>query len=287
MADDKLVIDPEFKRICPPLAEEEKKRLTINLMRDGGASDPIMVWKTGGKQIIVDGMNRYEICIDKGLGFQIAYKTFDSRNDAINWIIYRQLGRRNITQIGRDELLGKLYNEAKKPQLDPTRLTGGDSRRSPVTDGQNTAKTIGANKASESTVRRSAAVATATAKMPDDVRDAVISGDVKASRDDVKHLAELPKKQQSEAVNMVRNGQAKNLRAAMPAKPPKPGAVVKPAFDEKSIRTPLGQVIRACDARKRAFGGDSKPANKKLHLAALAKLEEFHQIWNEWREATK
>jgi hypothetical protein len=45
----------------------------------------------------VDGHNRYEICTRLGLPYQIAYRDFDSRQDAKEWILANQCARRNLT----------------------------------------------------------------------------------------------------------------------------------------------------------------------------------------------
>ena len=55
-----LKVNEELKSFLDILTVEERKGLEADLLRDGGARDPIVVWKESGE--IVDGHNRYEIC---------------------------------------------------------------------------------------------------------------------------------------------------------------------------------------------------------------------------------
>jgi hypothetical protein len=47
--------------------------------------------------VLIDGHNRYEICHRLGIQFQTVRKQFESRDDAIEWIINNQFGRRNLS----------------------------------------------------------------------------------------------------------------------------------------------------------------------------------------------
>jgi hypothetical protein len=94
-----ILIDPEFKALIPPLSAEEKQQLETNLVEDG-CRDPLVLWG----DILVDGHNRHEICTRLDLPFKFAFKEFSSRNDAIEWIINNQFGRRNLNDYQRGVL---------------------------------------------------------------------------------------------------------------------------------------------------------------------------------------
>ena len=99
----KLIIDPEFQSLIPPLADEEYSQLEANLKKDG-CRDPLVTWQG----IIVDGHNRFEICTRHGIGFEQIRKHFADRSEAIEWIIRNQFGRRNLSAFQRTELALRL-----------------------------------------------------------------------------------------------------------------------------------------------------------------------------------
>ncbi len=103
-----LRIDNEFKNLLAPLTQEEFEQLEENIMREG-CCDPLVVWN----RIIIDGHNRYAICMKHGIPFHIRNVHFASREAAISWICSNQLGRRNITDETKKYLIGKKYETDK------------------------------------------------------------------------------------------------------------------------------------------------------------------------------
>lgn len=87
-----LKTDDEFKNLIPPLSPDEYRQLEENIISDG-CRDALVVWKG----TVIDGHNRYEICQKHSIPFQTREKHFDSRDDAIQWIILNQFGRRNLS----------------------------------------------------------------------------------------------------------------------------------------------------------------------------------------------
>ena len=77
-----MKIDAEFQSLIPPLTYEEKKMLEESILSEG-CRDAIVVWN----DTIIDGHNRYEICTKYNIPFETVNRDFDSRNDAIEWII--------------------------------------------------------------------------------------------------------------------------------------------------------------------------------------------------------
>ena len=104
----KLKTDEEFKHLIRPLLRKEYLQLEQNLLSDG-CRDPIVVWH----DVIVDGHNRYEICMRHGIPFDTKDMEFECREAAIAWICANQLGRRNITEETRKFLIGMQYESEK------------------------------------------------------------------------------------------------------------------------------------------------------------------------------
>ena len=118
-------IDPEFKALIPPLSKEEYQQLEHNILSHNKCRDAIVTWRG----IIVDGHNRFNVCVTHGISFEIKEMDFESREEAKLWILDNQLGRRNITDAMRIELaLSKtelLRQKAKENQI----RAGGDKTR--------------------------------------------------------------------------------------------------------------------------------------------------------------
>lgn len=98
-----LQIDPEFQSLIPPLSDDEKTQLESNIQADG-CRDPLVVWKG----VLIDGHNRYEICNRHDIPFSTSEKEFESRDDAKEWIIKHQFGRRNLPAVDRMGLAEEL-----------------------------------------------------------------------------------------------------------------------------------------------------------------------------------
>lgn len=103
-----LRIDPQFKNLISPLKKQEYLQLEENILADG-CREPIIIWK----DFIVDGHNRYEICMRHQIPFAVEEMSFICREDAIVWICANQLGRRNISEETRRFLIGKQYDAEK------------------------------------------------------------------------------------------------------------------------------------------------------------------------------
>ncbi len=106
-----IKIDPDFKKLIPPLLEDERNRLTENLI-DDGCRDPLVVWNG----VLLDGHNRYEICTANDIPFETtsAPVYVRTKDDALDWIDKNQIGRRNLSRDDFNIVLGRIYNRSKK-----------------------------------------------------------------------------------------------------------------------------------------------------------------------------
>ena len=172
-----LTIDPEFEALCPRLTDEEERRLRVGLERDGQLS-PLNVWKHDGENILVDGHTRHRIL--KALGktdIRTVEVRFGNREDAIDWIIMNQLGRRNLHPMAATLLLGKLYNARKGRQ-------GGDRAKDHSDPLLNTAAAIAKETCrSTATVKRAGRLAEAAQK--EGVEEKIIAGTEKRSQKEI------------------------------------------------------------------------------------------------------
>ena len=107
-----IQIDPEIANLCRSLTDAEKAGLEAELISAGKARKALDLWG----DILLDGHNRLEICTKLGLNYAVdQVPGIESREQAINWVISNQLGRRNLTPTEASYLRGKLYNAEKQP----------------------------------------------------------------------------------------------------------------------------------------------------------------------------
>jgi N6-adenosine-specific RNA methylase IME4 len=117
-------IDPEFQALIPPLRPEERAQLEANIAAEG-VRDPLVVWDG----VLLDGHNRYEIATRLGLPFAVVEREFATRDDAVLWVVYNQLGRRNLSVPARTELgmrIEPILAAQAKARLAEGQQRGGD-----------------------------------------------------------------------------------------------------------------------------------------------------------------
>ena len=123
-----LVVDREFEELLPVLTPEEFERLEKSVVKNG-MLDPIKVWEEPdtGKYIIIDGHNRYKILKKNNISlnywenYKIMYADeLPTRDDVKRWMLEQQLGRRNLSEAEKYEIVQKFKNvfeqKAKKNQ---------------------------------------------------------------------------------------------------------------------------------------------------------------------------
>lgn len=115
-----LVIDKEFEELLPVLTTEESEKLENSILQYG-MLDPIKIWQEPdtGKWIIIDGHNRYNMLRKHDIEWHYwqDYKILDeleTREDVKKWMLEQQLGRRNLTETERYEIVQKFKSIFEK-----------------------------------------------------------------------------------------------------------------------------------------------------------------------------
>ena len=120
-----IVIIDELRDLIPPLQEEESNQLEKNILAEG-CREALLIWettasvldttstKTSAVYILVDGHNRYGICLKHKLNFKIHLISFDSLKEVRDYMIDNQLGRRNLIPEQASYLRGLRYNTEKQ-----------------------------------------------------------------------------------------------------------------------------------------------------------------------------
>jgi hypothetical protein len=208
MANNGIVIDPEFAGLIPPMSVDELVQLESNLLDDGKATDPIIVWE--GHNIILDGHNRQALCEKHDLPYKIEQKQFADRQAAINWVIDRHLGRRNLAPQKASYLRGRKYHAAKQSPADNLCKNAEKSPKGKSCPSGNTAEKVASEcNVSPRTVKNDAKFAEAVDKIAEVAPGAkaeILSGDLKVSKKDVVAVAAKPKAARKAAVNRIKAG---------------------------------------------------------------------------------
>jgi N6-adenosine-specific RNA methylase IME4/ParB-like chromosome segregation protein Spo0J len=98
----------ELESLIPPLSNEEFKQLERNILEEG-IREPLITWNG----ILIDGHNRYRIAQEHDMNYETLEKEFDNINDVKIWMVNNQLGRRNLPEFVRGELLSYIRDLLK------------------------------------------------------------------------------------------------------------------------------------------------------------------------------
>ncbi len=108
------VVSHEFKQLITPLSSEEKTMLRLSLLNEG-CREPLIVWKKSDKErILIDGHNRYAICKEFNIPFNIKELKFRNKDEVKDWMIDNQLGRRNLSPDQMSYFRGLKYERLKQ-----------------------------------------------------------------------------------------------------------------------------------------------------------------------------
>jgi DNA (cytosine-5)-methyltransferase 1 len=100
-----ILVSPELKDFIPPLQPEEFQLLKASILKEG-CLQPILVWEE--ENMIVDGHNRYNICQENNIDFQVIYRSFADETEVKIWMGVHQLARRNFTPHSTFLMKGKI-----------------------------------------------------------------------------------------------------------------------------------------------------------------------------------
>lgn len=163
--------------------------------------------------VLIDGHNRFEICQQNNISFEVCYKLFSNREEAADWIDSNQLGRRNLTPEQMSLLRGRRYNRAKKAPEDAGALKGRG------VDKMSTASALAAEHGvDEKTIRRDGKFAEAVEVLG--MEDEVATGELSAPKSAIVEAAK-PIIEAKKAHDKWQE-EAKKTPLAPPPEPPVP-----------------------------------------------------------------
>jgi len=166
-----LKIKESFKKLIPPLTQEEFSQLEENCIAEG-IRDAIVIWNG----YIIDGHNRYEIALRNSIEFKTEQKEFESEQDVIQWMILNQFGRRNLSNYQRSVLALQLEDVFKERAKEKQKESGGAvpqiSAKPPIETRKELGKIANVSHDTIARVKKIEAVA------PEEVKEKLRSGDL-------------------------------------------------------------------------------------------------------------
>lgn len=212
-----ILILPELEQLIPPLLTDERQQLEQNIIREG-CREALLIWQTTEEiinpdsksnhtvYVLIDGHNRYGICMKHGIDFKIHLVNFNTLYDVRQYMIDNQLGRRNLTPEQVSYLRGMKYLTEKKEKGKYERLEhkgqnvlygSEDGEISVATEenehkGQNvlygvetvsTSEKLGKRfNVSEKTIKRDAEFASGLEKLEPSLKSEILSGQTKVNK---------------------------------------------------------------------------------------------------------
>ena len=186
-----ISIDEEFKDLLRPLNSEEYDSLEESIRTLGMAYDPIILWDN----TIIDGHHRYGICTHGGYDYTTLDLEFDSREEAKQWIVDKQAGRRNLMPMEIKYLRGQRIAKEMKPH-------GGFGE----TEGKELTELASEEGVSVRTLQRDVSLAKDIDQLEPEVKTSVLKGDVKATAKQIKELVKMDKRDQKKAAKSIQEG---------------------------------------------------------------------------------
>ncbi len=181
-----ISVRKNLKNFIPALSKEEYQQLEKNLLEEG-CRDPLVVWEAGSELVLVDGFNRYKICTQHRIPFQVEKRQFKDEEEAKDYMINNQLGRRNLHPDQLSYFRGLKYERMKKQNR------GYDQILSKGQNDLSTADRLAQEfRVSEKTIKRDAAYSRGielVGQSNPELKQSILSGEAKVKKSDIQELA--------------------------------------------------------------------------------------------------
>ncbi len=186
---DDIRINSDLQSFITPLTADSKHQLEENI-KQNGCLDPLTVWDKGDDNyLLVDGHNRYDICQRNDISFKIRLVKFKSMEEAKDWMLNHQLGRRNLNPDQLSYFRGLKYERMKKKR------GGYDKVLSSGQSGDKTSEILAKEfNVSDRTILRDAEFAKGIeviARSNPQLKNDILLGNVKVKKGDVQLLAQV------------------------------------------------------------------------------------------------
>lgn len=92
-----MTMYPELENLLPSLTEMEKAELKKSILSEG-CEEPIVIWNNSSNSIIVDGYQRYAICEEYDISYEVKEINFGCLEAAIEYRLRVNFFHRHMTR---------------------------------------------------------------------------------------------------------------------------------------------------------------------------------------------
>ena len=269
-----IIIDEEFRHLLPGLDAQTYSSLEESIIKHGCLS-PLVLWEG----ILIDGYNRYKICIEHDIPFETVEKEFGSREEVLIWIISHQMARRNLTAIQLTHFRGLHYRAEVKIRGASNQFSRESEKSQNATQQGSTATRLGKQyRVSRDTIVRDSKASRgidAIGEASSEAKRKLLSGEVVMNKKKLESLASLDRGEIETIAAEIEDGTYQRKQ------PVAPGASVgdEPAVPMHPEVQRLDSAIRdmtsefLSDFRKQGSGGVAElKAALRSHIDMLERL---------------
>jgi ParB-like chromosome segregation protein Spo0J len=267
-----IIIDEQFKALLPALDEQTYALLEESLLNNG-CLHPLVVWNG----ILIDGHNRYEICQKHEIPFATVEKEFESRDEALIWIITTQVARRNLTPIQLSYYRGLHYRADKQIVSNKTGIN-----RQKLVEAQNglqpkqstSERLAGEYNVSKNTIKRDAQLAEAIEAIGESSPEAkreILSGTANISRTRLQELAASGTEDEIKSI-------AESLEQGTYEKPKKSSDDVFRSI-LAALNGAIAKMAEAYTAQMQTSSADEAAQMKTALRGHIKKLEDLYRLF--------
>jgi len=212
-----IIIDEEFQSLLPVLDKETYASLEDNLLRNG-CMFPLVVWDG----ILIDGHNRYEICMNHGIAYTTVAKEFESRDEVLIWIVTNQVARRNLSPVQLTYYRGLHYRTDKKLSRGSNQYSynGAGAQNGPQQkEGATASRLSEYYKVSRNTIKRDAKASEAIDAIgmtSPEAKKSILSGETSITKKRLKELINGIDEDIAETAAKIENGTFEKKKPASP-----------------------------------------------------------------------
>jgi len=267
-----IILDEKFQSLLPPLDAETYRMLEESIL-EHGCLTPLVVWSG----VLIDGYNRYRICTEHDIPFTTVSKDFQTRDEALIWMIENQIARRNLTPLQLSRFRGIHYRADRRLYGDISRFTQkSEESQNGARTGSTSTRLSEFYGVSRDTIFRDVKVADAFDVMgavsPEAVR-MVLNNEVSINRGKLESLASGTKEQVEAVTEAILNG-TYNRRAHLLPENRDPSEIILAEMRK------LDSIIRKMtDSANSALQGnktDGFPELKSTLRSCINTLESFY-----------
>ena len=275
-----IVIDEEFRGLLPPLDGETYAQLEQNIIRNG-CRDSLVLWGN----ILIDGHNRYEICLKHDIPFNTIVKDFAHREEALIWIISTQVSRRNLTPLQLSHFRGLHYHADKRiigGNLHGINQYNEDVRHSDAQPKSLPTKVRLAEQyhVSPKTIERDAKVASAIETIGQTspaARRMILTGETSIDKKNLGRLTGIPKIDLNEVASAIENGTFDKRQVATYA-PPDPAHQTDSVYHGiRRLKSEIGALSGAISVLPTVSMKANKNELKTAIRSCIGLLEDLHK----------